>query len=40
MGAIKNKPGLQSSNHFLNRYGGVPVIYVESEEDRYIYGEC
>lgn len=40
MGAIKNKPGLQSSNHFFNRYSGVPVIYVESEEDRYIYGEC
>jgi hypothetical protein len=40
MGAIKNKPGLQSSNHLFNRYSGVPVIYVESEEDRYVYGEC
>lgn len=40
MGAIKNKPGLQSSGHFFNRYSGVPVIYVESEEDRYVYGEC
>ncbi|MEY4979539.1 MAG: hypothetical protein RLZZ352_1809 [Pseudomonadota bacterium] len=40
MGAIKKKPGLQSSNHFFNRYSGVPVIYVESEEDRYIYGGC
>lgn len=40
MGAIKNKPGLQSSNHFFNRYSGVPVIYVESEEDRYIYEVC
>jgi hypothetical protein len=40
MGAIKNKPGLQAPNHFFVRYSGVPVVYVESEEDSYIFGEC
>lgn len=40
MGAIKNKPGLQAPNHFFIRYSGVPVVYVESEEDSYIFGEC
>lgn len=40
MGAVKNKPGLQAPNQLFVRYGGVPVVYVESEEDCYIFGEC
>lgn len=40
MGAIKNKPGLQGPNQLFVRYSGVPVVYVESEEDSYIFGEC
>nr|WP_319564159.1 hypothetical protein [uncultured Rhodoferax sp.] len=40
MGAVKNKPGLQAPNHFFVRYSGVPVVYVESEDDSYIFGEC
>lgn len=42
MGAIKNKnkQGLQTPNRFFARYSGVPVVYVESEEDCYIFGEC
>jgi hypothetical protein len=40
MGAVKNKPGLEAPNHFFVRYSGVPVVYVESEEDSYIFGEC
>lgn len=40
MGAIKDKPGLKAPNHFFVRYSGVPVVYVESEEDVYIFGEC
>lgn len=40
MGAVKNKPGLKAPNHFFVRYSGVPVVYVESEDDSYIFGEC
>ena len=40
MGAVKNKPGLEAPNHFFVRYSGVPVVYVESEEDAYIFGGC
>ncbi|MFZ3141965.1 hypothetical protein [Polaromonas sp.] len=39
MGAVKNKPGLQAPNQLFVRYSGVPVVYVESEEDYYIFGE-
>ena len=40
MGAVKKKPGLQAPNHFFVRYSGVPVVYVESEDDSYVFGEC
>lgn len=40
MGAIKNKEYIASSQNLTTRYGGVPVIYVESEEDKYVFGEC
>lgn len=40
MGAVKNKPGLKALEHFVVRYSGVPVVYVESEEDCYIFGDC
>lgn len=40
MGAIKSHSGLQEPDKLTTRYGGVPVIYVESEEDSYVYGEC
>ncbi|WP_310448907.1 hypothetical protein [Sulfuritalea sp.] len=40
MGAVKNQPGLSAPDRLSARYGGVPVIYVESEEDNYVFGEC
>ena len=40
MGAIKNKEYISSPQNLTTRYGGVPVIYVESEEDQYVFGEC
>lgn len=40
MGAVKNQPGLSAPDRMAARYGGVPVIYVEAEEDRYVFGEC
>lgn len=41
MGAIKNKKsGLKNPERLYNRYSGVPVVYVESDEDQYVFGEC
>lgn len=40
MGAIKNKEYVAGSQNLTTRYGGVPVIYVESEEDEYVFGKC
>lgn len=40
MGAIKHQKFIADSNHLTSRYGGVPVIYVESEEDRHVFGDC
>ena len=40
MAAVKNQPGLGAPDRLSARYGGVPVIYVESEEDNYVFGEC
>ncbi len=40
MGVVKNRPGLDASDRLSARYGGVPVIYVESEDDCYVFGEC
>lgn len=40
MGSLKNQPGLDMPDRLSARYGGVPVIYVESEEDSYVFGEC
>ena len=40
MGAIKSSLGLNEPDKLATRYGGVPVVYVESEEDNYVYGEC
>lgn len=40
MGAVKNQPGLGVPERLSARYGGVPVIYVEAEEDGYVFGEC
>jgi hypothetical protein len=40
MGAVKSHPGLNEPDKLATRYGGVPVVYVESEEDNYVYGEC
>lgn len=40
MGAVKNQPDLGMPDRLSARYGGVPVIYVESEEDAYVFGEC
>lgn len=40
MGAVKNRRDLDKPDRMAARYGGVPVIYVESDEDHYIYGEC
>lgn len=39
MGAIKQQK-LAGSDRLAARYGGVPVIYVESEEDRHVFGDC
>jgi hypothetical protein len=40
MGAIKHQKPIADSDKLTSRYGGVPVIYVESEEDRHIFGDC
>lgn len=40
MGAIKLQSGLGGPDEFTARYGGVPVVFVESEEDLFVYGEC
>ena len=40
MGAVKNQPGLGAPDRLSARYGGGPVIYVESEDDSYVFGEC
>ncbi len=40
MGAVKSGEALGSPDRLLSRYGGVPVIYVESAEDLYVFGEC
>ncbi|WP_293998320.1 hypothetical protein [Sphaerotilus sp.] len=41
MGAIKNnKSGLKNPERLYNRYSGVPVVYVESNDDQYVFGEC
>ena len=36
MGVVKNRPGLDAPDRLSARYGGVPVIYVESEDDYYV----
>lgn len=40
MGAIKHQEFIADSDRLTSRYGGVPVIYVESEEDRHVFGDC
>lgn len=40
MGAIKHQGFIADSERLSSRYGGVPVIYVESEEDRHVFGDC
>ena len=40
MGAIKQQKFIADPDRLTARYGGVPVIYVESEEDRHIFGDC
>ena len=40
MGAVKSNQNLNEPDKFISRYGGVPVIYVESDDDHYVYGEC
>jgi len=40
MGAIKHQQFIADSDRLSARYGGVPVIYVESEEDRHVFGDC
>jgi len=40
MGAVKGGEALGNPDRLVSRYGGVPVIYVESDEDRYVFGEC
>lgn len=40
MGAIKQQKFIADSDRLAARYGGVPVIYVESEEDRHIFEDC
>lgn len=40
MGAVKSDEALGSPDRLLSRYGGVPVIYVESTEDLYVFGDC
>lgn len=39
MGAVKSLSGLGAPDRLSARYGGVPVIYVESEDDVYVFGE-
>ncbi len=40
MGAIKNqKSGLKDPDRLYARYSGVPIVYVESDEDQYVFGE-
>lgn len=40
MGAVKSQGFIGDSDRLTSRYGGVPVIYVESEEDHHVFGEC
>jgi hypothetical protein len=40
MGVVKGGEALGNPDRLVARYGGVPVIYVESDEDRYVFGEC
>jgi hypothetical protein len=40
MGALKKQKFIADSDKLTSRYGGVPVIFVESEEDRHIFGDC
>ncbi|WP_295431255.1 hypothetical protein [uncultured Thiodictyon sp.] len=40
MGAVKGGEALGNPDRLVARYGGVPVIYVESDEDHYVFGEC
>lgn len=40
MGVVKNRPSLDAPDRLSARYAGVPVIYVESEDDYYVFGEC
>lgn len=40
MGAIKHQEFIADADRLSSRYGSVPVIYVESEEDHYVFGEC
>lgn len=40
MGVVKARPILGTPERLASRYGGVPVIFVESDEDNYVFGEC
>lgn len=41
MGAIKNrKSGLKDPDRLYARYSGVSIVYVESDEDQYVFGDC
>ncbi len=40
MGVVKSQPVLGAPERLSSRYGGVPVIFVESDEDNYVFGEC
>jgi len=40
MAAIKQQKFIADSERLGARYSGVPVIYVESEEDRHVFGDC
>lgn len=40
MGALKYQKLDADPGRLSVRYGGVPVIYVESEEDRHVFGDC
>jgi hypothetical protein len=40
MGAIKHQGFISDSEQLSSHYGGVPIIYVESEEDRHVFGDC
>lgn len=40
MGVVKERSGLAQADRLADRYGGVPVIYVEADDDRYVFGDC